>query len=213
MRALLVLCVLAATARAGVLTVGQPAVELDIAVDANGKPFKLAAYRGRWVVITVGAAWCVPCNDELPVWNTLASELAGRVTFVTLSLDNDIADGKAFHKRLRIPHLVRAYMPEDSSKVAERYGAAKMPSTFVIGPDGVVRYVQPGFEKTRAQQEYQRLKTALVKLLPKPAPRTDPKAPPPRVITAPVISPVPPFVMPDQNHVSLWADQFLALPF
>lgn len=219
-RAVLLLGLVAdvASVDAGVLGVGQPAVELDVAVDAAGKPFKLAAYRGRWLVLAVGAAWCGPCQDELVTWNKLAGELAGRVTFVTLAIDSDIADGKAFHARLGVRNLVRAYLPEERSQIAERYGSTRLPSTFVIGPDGIVRHVQPGFDKALAQQEYARLKAVLGKLIPppparpgKPPPaRPSPEPPPP---PRPAVAPVPPLVLPDQPHVAWWADRWPALPF
>lgn len=206
---------MATSASAGVLTVGQPAVELDIAVDAAGKPFKLSAFRGRWIVLAIGAAWCGPCQDELPVWNKLAGELAGRVTFISLAFDNDIDDGKAFHKRLGIPNLVRAYLPEESSKIAERYGATSMPVTFVIGPDGVVRHVHPKFDHKRAQQEYADLKTALLKLLPAPKPKPTPK-PTPRP-EPPVVAPTAPpglvLWLPEAPRTTLWSAQWVALSF
>ena len=214
-RALVVLALLvSAPAAAAIHTVGQPATELDIAVDAAGKPFKLAALRGRWIVLSVGAAWCGPCQDELPVWNKLAGELRGKVTFISLALDNDLVDGKAFHQRLGVPNLMRAYLPEEKSQVAERYGAQQMPATFVIDPRGVIRYIQLGFDKRQAQREYQRLRSALEKLLPKPRPPA-PKPgtpPPPPPIAAPV-SAVPALVLPDQPHAALWADHWPALPF
>jgi len=103
--------------------------------------------------MTIGASWCGPCRDELPVWDCLAGEVAGRATLIALDLDDELADGKAFHKQLGLKHMTRAYLPEQLSKIADHYGAATMPMTFVIGPDGIVRYVQPGFEKSRAQHE------------------------------------------------------------
>ena len=39
------------TAHADVLKVGDRLAELDVAVDAGGKPFKLKALRGKWVVL------------------------------------------------------------------------------------------------------------------------------------------------------------------
>jgi thiol-disulfide isomerase/thioredoxin len=208
---------IATPASAQVLAPGQPAVELDIAVDASGKPFKLAAFRGRWLVVTIGASWCGPCKDELVAWNKLAAEFAGRVVFVSLAIDNEIADGKAFHKRLGVPSLVRAYMPEEHSKVVDRYGAATMPATFVIGPDGIVRHVHPGFEQKLAAQESQKLKTALVGLLPKPKPKPVPAPLPPPQSPAPAPTPavfaIPPLVLPDGPHAELWADHFHSIAF
>ncbi len=208
--ALLVLGLLVgAPAAAAIHAVGQPATELDVAIDAAGKPFKLAALRGRWIVLSVGAAWCGPCKDELPVWNKLAGELRGKVTFISLALDDDIVDGKAFHQKLGVPNLVRAYLPEDRSQVADRYGAQQMPATFVIDPRGVIRHVQLGFDNRQAQREYQRLRTALDRLLPKPKPK--PGTPPPA--PSPSVSAVPALVLPDQPHAMLWADHWPTLPF
>lgn len=211
MRALLIVALLCSTARAGVLTVGQPAVELDVAVDVAGKPFRLAAFRGRWIVLAIGAAWCGPCQDELPVWNKLAGEV--RATFIALALDDDIADGKAFHKRLGVPNLVRAYLPADRSQVAERYGAVKMPVTFVIGPDGVIRHVQFGFEKAHAQREYAELAAVLVKLLPKPKPAPKPAPKPPDPVVTPRVSPALALLVPEAPHTTLWAAHWPRLPF
>ncbi len=32
----------------------------------DGKPFDLAAQRGKWVVVNYWATWCVPCIKEMP---------------------------------------------------------------------------------------------------------------------------------------------------
>ncbi len=216
MRRALLLALIATTADAGVLAIGKPAVELDIAVDPAGKPVKLAGYRGRWVVITIGAAWCDPCKEELAWWDRLAGEVAGRATFIALDIDDDIADGKKFHKELRLVHMVRAYMPDDKSQVAGAY-AIKMPTTVIIGPDGIVRYIHPGFDKASAQREYEQLRDALAKRLPAVKPKPTPKPPSPKpppepaptpdpIRKPPPVSPVPALLRPDPPHASLWAE-------
>lgn len=205
-RAIVVLAILAGVSHAGVLQVGDPAAELDVAVDASGKPVRLATYRGRWVVMTIGAAWCGPCGDELPHWDRLAGEYAGRVVFVALDIDEDIADGKKFHAGLGLARMVRVYMPGDRSQVAGRYGASSMPTTFVIGPDGVVRHVQPKFDKARAAAEVAKLRGALDRLVPKPKP-PPPKPPvPPTAPAPPTVSPLPPLVIPPAPRTTWWAD-------
>ena len=59
---------------ADVVKVGDHMPELDIAVDAGGKPFKLKALKGKWLIVTVGADWCVPCHKELPAWDKIAPD-------------------------------------------------------------------------------------------------------------------------------------------
>jgi thiol-disulfide isomerase/thioredoxin len=152
-------------ARADVLKVGDRLAELDVAVDSGGKPVKLKAYKGKWVVITVGADWCKPCAKELPTWDKLASELKGKVTFLAVDIDDEIDVGKKFHDKLRIKNMRRVYLPAEKSGVAGNYGSAAMPSTFVADPQGVVRHVQAGFEAGDTDGEYRKLKDALARLV------------------------------------------------
>ncbi|MBC7978371.1 MAG: TlpA family protein disulfide reductase [Myxococcales bacterium] len=171
MRALLVTFLLmlatAGAAQADVLKVGDRLTELDVATDGNGKPIKLKSFRGKWVVITVGADWCKPCAKELPTWDKIAGELKGKVVFVAVDIDDEIAVGKKFHDKLKIKHMVRAYMPSDKSGVAGNYGSDHMPSTFVADDKGIVRLVREGFEAGDADGEYRKFKDALTKLLPR----------------------------------------------
>ena len=93
MRAALALALLAATAvpaAADVLAVGDRLAELDVAKDAQNKAFKLKAYKGKLVVVTVGADWCKPCAKELPTWDKLAPSYAGKVTFIALVWKNNL---------------------------------------------------------------------------------------------------------------------------
>lgn len=158
---------LAGTAAANVLKVGDRLVELDVAVDEAGKPFKLKALKGKWVVVTIGAAWCKPCKKELPVWDKLAigAGIKGKVTFVALNVDDDIGDGKKFHRKLKLANMVTVYMPQEKSGVAATYGAATMPTTFVADPQGVVRYVKAGFEERDPAGESKKLRAVLAKLV------------------------------------------------
>jgi thiol-disulfide isomerase/thioredoxin len=147
LRIALIALLLTAPAYAGTLKVGDRLAELDVAVDAKGKPFKLKAYKGKWLVVTVGASWCKPCAKELPTWDKIAGERAGKVTFVAIDIDDDVADGKKFHDKLKLKNLTRVYMPNDKSSVGGNYGSDTMPTSFVADPQGVVRYVHKGFEQ------------------------------------------------------------------
>lgn len=163
--AILLVMALAAPARAD-LKVGDRMKELDNAVDVGGKSVKLKAIAG-WKFVSANAAWCEPCKKELPQWDKLQAALGSKITFVALSLDNDVADGKAFHKRLKLVHMKLVYMPEEKSAVASSYGASTMPASYVIDPDGVVRYVHKGFDPRNADGEYKKMKERLEKLVSK----------------------------------------------
>ena len=163
--AVLAVLAAAAPARADVLKVGDHLAELDVATDGNGKPIKLKSFKGKWVVVTVGADWCKPCAKELPTWDRLAGELKGKVVFVAVDIDDEIDVGKKFHDKLKLKNMVRAYMPAEKSGVAGNYGSDHMPSTFVADGQGVVRLVREGFEAGDQDGEYRKFKDALAKLV------------------------------------------------
>jgi len=167
MRLVLAIAVLFAveTAFAGPLKVGDRAAEFDVAVDQAGKTVKLAKFRGKWLLVTAGAGWCKPCAKELPTWDKVAAEYKDKVTFVSLTLDDDIADGKKFQKKMALKNMVVVYMPAENSSAAARYGSATMPSSFIIDPQGVVRHVHAGFAERDASGEAKKLKGILAKLV------------------------------------------------
>jgi thiol-disulfide isomerase/thioredoxin len=155
----------ASVAHADALKVGDRLAELDIAVDAAGHSFKLKAYKGKWVLVTVGAQWCKPCAKELPTWDKLAPEFKNKITFIAINIDDSPEDGKKFFKKLKIANLVQVFLPADKSAVVAKYGSDNMPTTFVADPQGVIRYVRAGFEKGDTSGEQKKMRAQLTKLL------------------------------------------------
>jgi thiol-disulfide isomerase/thioredoxin len=165
MRALLILLCLAGVASADELKVGDRLSELETAVDAGGKPFKVKAYKGKWVMLTFGASWCKPCAKELPAWDKLAPDWKGKVVFVAVDLDSKVEDGKRFHdKDVKLQNLVRVYLNPESA-VAAKYGSDHMPTTVLADPQGVIRYIRGGFEKGDVDGEVKKMKETLGKLV------------------------------------------------
>ena len=102
---------------------------------------------GKWVLYTFGASWCQPCHKELPAWDKIATKLAGKVLFVSVNINNDAGEGKEFIDSLKLKHLFVVYMPDEQSAAMKAYDPDRMPSTFVIDPEGIVRIVQYGYDK------------------------------------------------------------------
>jgi thiol-disulfide isomerase/thioredoxin len=161
--AVLALLVLAGTAHADDLKVGDRLAELDSAKDPAGKPFKVKAIKG-WRVLTFGASWCKPCAKELPAWDKIAPDYKGKVTFIAVDLDGDIATGKEFHRKLKLANMTLAYLNPDSA-VAAKYGSDHMPTTVLADPEGVIRYIRGGFEKGDVAGEVKKMKEQLAKLV------------------------------------------------
>jgi len=157
------LLMLAQTAAADELKVGDRLAELDTAVDAAGKPFRVKNLKG-WKMLTFGASWCKPCAKELPAWDKLAPEWKGKVQFIAVDLDSEADTGKSFHKKLKLKNMMLAYLSPDSA-VAAKYGSDHMPTTVLADPQGVVRYIRGGFEKGDVDGEVKKMREQLTKLV------------------------------------------------
>jgi thiol-disulfide isomerase/thioredoxin len=127
------------------VNVGDRASELDIARTEAGKAFKLKSYKGKWLFVTFGGSWCKPCAKELPAWDKMAPKYKGKITFVAVNIDNDLATGKKFFTKLKVKNLSKVFLPADKASGDDNYETGTFPSTFVIDPKGIVRLVHKGF--------------------------------------------------------------------
>jgi peroxiredoxin len=123
---------------------GDHAVELD-ATAANGKHFRLKDMAGKWVLFTFGASWCQPCHKELPAWDKIAPKFAGKLLFVAVNINTNADDGKQFISSLKLKHIFGVYLPDENAPALKAYDPDRMPSTFVIDPQGVVQLVEYGY--------------------------------------------------------------------
>lgn len=112
-----------------------PAIDL---LDAHGKRFNLADYRGKITVVNFWATWCPPCVEEIPSLNRLREQMQGQ-PFELISIN--YADSP--EKVLEFMHRVSVQFPvliDPNGKVAHQWDVIGFPSTFVIGKDGKIQY-------------------------------------------------------------------------
>jgi len=106
--------------------------------DLAGSPRTLDDYRGRLVLLNFWATWCEPCRDEMASMRKLQERLAGRPFAVVLVNYGEararVADFVA-REAIAFPMLLD---PNQSAPRAWRVRV--LPSSFLIAPDGRVRY-------------------------------------------------------------------------
>jgi peroxiredoxin len=106
--------------------------------DTEGKGHGLADYRGKVVLVNFWATWCGPCREEMPSMEALRASLQGR-PFVVLAVN--VGEGaraaRAFADKmsLQFPLLL-----DQDTKTTKAWGARILPASFVVGPDGKIRY-------------------------------------------------------------------------
>jgi peroxiredoxin len=90
------------------------------------------------VLVNFWATWCAPCREEMPSMQALRVSLKDR-PFVVLAVNvgegGRVARGFAEKMSLDFPLLL-----DRDTKTTKAWGARILPASFVIGPDGSVRY-------------------------------------------------------------------------
>jgi thiol-disulfide isomerase/thioredoxin len=106
----------------------------------DGKPLRLADFKGKVVVLNIWATWCGPCQIEMPTLAKLAGEYQGKpveVVAVSVDGDRDADKARAFigqHAPLKFYRDPKLKLPYDLKPAA-----TGMPTTIIFGADGVER--------------------------------------------------------------------------
>ncbi len=110
---------------------------------ARADSLDLSAYKGKVVLVDFWASWCNPCRLSFP-WMNEVQQIYGRKGLVIIGVnvdhDRDLADDflKANAAQFKIVY-------DPSGKIASEYNFKDMPTSYLIGRDGKIRYVHNGF--------------------------------------------------------------------
>ena len=106
--------------------------------DLNGKDVTLEQYKGEVVLVNFWATWCEPCRDELASIGKLQEQLSGK-PFVVVLVNYGEARARVadFVKRESIAFPILLDPNQDAAKA---WRVRVLPSSFLITPDGRVRY-------------------------------------------------------------------------
>jgi len=115
---------------------GKPAPDV-VAADVDGHPVRLAALRGRFVVVNFFASWCVPCQHEHPQLLAFNQrhQSAGDASILGVVFEDDPASVRKFvaDRGVDWPMVM-----DPSGKIALDFGVRGPPESFLIDPNGVV---------------------------------------------------------------------------
>jgi peroxiredoxin len=112
-----------------------PALALS---DTEGKAHGLADYRGKVVLVNFWATWCVPCRDEMPSIERLRASLDAR-RFAVLAVNLAEPESR-IQKFLDAVPLGFPVLLDRDAKIARAWQAKLLPATYIVGPDGAIRY-------------------------------------------------------------------------
>lgn len=106
--------------------------------DVTGKQLSLTNYQGKVTIINFWATWCPPCVVEIPSLNNLRQKMQGKpFQLISVNYGESEAQVRKFMKSVAVDFPV---LIDPDGKTAGNWKVVAFPSTFVIGPDGRIRY-------------------------------------------------------------------------
>lgn len=109
---------------------------------------------GKVVLVDFWASWCAPCKASFPMIAKLHQDLSGRgLIIAAVGIDEKPALAAAFVKKLAPPFLT---LHDKQQKLVQQVVVPTMPTSYLIGRDGRVRFVHEGFHGEATDRELRR---------------------------------------------------------
>ena len=100
----------------------------------------MADFKGKVTILNVFASWCIPCRDEHPILLELSKDK--RFQLIGLNYKDKPENASAFLSELGNPFTNIG--ADISGRAGIDWGVYGVPETYIIGPDGVIRYKHVG---------------------------------------------------------------------
>ena len=118
-------------------------------VDLDGSTLQLSEFRGKVVVINFWATWCIPCLQEMPMFEAYSSQYPA---VEVLGIDQAESHDQVapFIERMGLTYPI---LLDLNAKVSELYKVSLLPSTFFVDQEGMIRFRHYGI-MSQDQLEY-----------------------------------------------------------
>jgi thiol-disulfide isomerase/thioredoxin len=114
----------------------------------------LPATAGQIVLVDFWASWCAPCKASFPAYAKIQSDYAARgLVVVAVSVDEKPKDYEAFVHKLA-PTFTTVL--DQGHSLVSQVNVPVMPTSYLLGRDGRVRFVHAGFHGDSTDHELRR---------------------------------------------------------
>ena len=109
---------------------------------------------GKVTLVDFWASWCAPCKASFPTYAQLHADYQSRgFVVVAVSVDENPAAYEAFIRQQKPPFVT---VRDQDHRLVGRVDVPAMPTCFLLGRDGRVRFVHQGFHGANTVQDIRR---------------------------------------------------------
>lgn len=135
--------------------VGAPAPKFNAEAIGGSGPKSIEEGKGKVLIVDFWGTFCGPCKKSFPKYQELADQFGGDVAILAVAVDQpdeDTPDGVkktkgAIEKFVKDTNVKFSIVwDKDHSIVEKQYHVAKMPTSFILDKEGVVRFVHATYE-------------------------------------------------------------------
>jgi cytochrome c biogenesis protein CcmG/thiol:disulfide interchange protein DsbE len=101
-----------------------------------GESLSLDSLKGKTIVLNFWASWCIPCQQEAPMFERTWSEYQDRGV-VFLGVNTEDTDSAAFDY-IEEYDLTYPHAPDQGGRMEKAYRITGIPETFIINGDGEI---------------------------------------------------------------------------
>ncbi len=124
----------------GRASTGEPAPNVEM-VDFDGEQVTFAEYLGTPIVLNFWASWCPFCIAEMPGFERVNQDAAGRVAFIGVNLQDDPGLATQLAGETGVTYRLAR---DPQGVVYAAFGGIGMPTTVFIDAEGLVSEVITG---------------------------------------------------------------------
>ena len=127
---------------------------------AGGVVGKIPDLTHRVALVDFWASWCAPCNESFPAYSQLNADFTARgLVVLAISVDQNREAYRSFVERMN-PSFPT--VRDKDQQLVREVNIPVMPTCYLIGRDGRVRFVHHGFDGEATEHEIRRELDALL---------------------------------------------------
>ena len=113
----------------------SPAPDFELP-DLSGNTVRLSSFSGQPVVVNFWATWCIPCIEEMPMFQKYQDKYPN---FVMIGIDSD-EKPQVINDFLKDKNLSYLMLLDEETVAADLYQVMVLPTTYFIDGEGTIRF-------------------------------------------------------------------------